>query len=104
MDYPQQLKLEKQFFASIEHLRKFEASLEDWQKEYLKKKTEKYRLDLTYSSNHELPPIAEKVDETGEYPDPHFTANQRRAFEEYKDDTEESIGTIDDYLKYKNLN
>ncbi len=99
-------KLEKNFFDSIEHLRRFEANLEPWQKEALeKRKTERYRLDLTYSSNRGWDPAeVTKVEITpAEIEDPHFTDNQKEAFEEYKEDAEESAGSYEDYLKYKGL-
>jgi hypothetical protein len=101
VDDHQRRKLELQFFSTIEHLRRFEASLEDWQKDYLKKKTERYRLDLTYSQNHELPAVAEPVSTDGEFPDPHFTSAMTKAWAEYAQDTEESVGSIEDYQKYK---
>jgi hypothetical protein len=99
-------KLEKNFFDSIEHLRRFEANLEPWQKEALeRRKTERYKLDLTYSSNRGWDPVEEtKVEITSEeIEDPHFTDNQKEAFEEYRTDTEESSGSYEDYLRYKGL-
>ncbi len=106
VDDRQLYKLEKNFFDSIEHLRRFEANLEPWQREALeKRKTERYRLDLTYSGNHELDPQGGKVEVTPEeIEDPHFKDTQKEAFAEYKEDTEESSGTFEDYLKLKGLN
>ena len=85
----------------IEQLRKFEENLKDWQKVYLQKKTERYRLDLTYSSNHELDPEAAVLISADQIDDPHFTDSQKEAYEVYKEDTEESVGSIEDYQKYK---
>ena len=104
MDDRQLYKLEKNFFDSIEHLRRFEASLEPWQREALeKRKTERYRLDLTYSGNRGWNPeeIALAGFEPDENEDPHFKESQKEAFEEYKEDDEESVGTFEDYLKLK---
>ncbi|MCM2349804.1 MAG: hypothetical protein NDI69_07270 [Bacteriovoracaceae bacterium] len=103
VDDRQLYKLEKNFFDSIEHLRRFEANLEPWQREALeKRKTERYRLDLTYSGNHGLDPLEAKVEVTPEeIEDPHFKESQKEAFQEYKEDTEESVGTFEDYLKLK---
>ncbi len=102
VDYNQFRKLEDNFYSSIEHLRRFEANLEDWQKEYLQKKTERYQPDRTYSLNHELDPAAYPVEVTEEeIEDPHFTESQKEAFVLYKEDTEESVGTFEDYLKLK---
>lgn len=104
VDERQLYKLEKNFFDSIEHLRRFEAGLEAWQREALeKRKTERYKLDLTYSSNRGLDPAQEAKVEVSpeEVEDPHFKDSQKEAFEAYKDDTEESEGTYEDYLKLK---
>lgn len=105
VDERQLKKLEKNFFASIEQLRRFEAGLEPWQREALeKRRTERYQLDLTYSTNHNLDPSAGKVEVSEEeIEDPHFKESQAEAFELYKDDTEESEGTYEDYLKLKGL-
>lgn len=104
VDERQLYKLEKNFFDSIEHLRRFEANLEPWQREALeKRKTERYKLDLTYSNNREWNPeeIAKANFEPDENEDPHFKESQKEAFEEYKEDTEESEGTYEDYLRLK---
>ncbi len=103
VDERQLYKLEKNFYDSIEHLRRFEEGLEPWQREALeKRKTERYRKDLTYSANHGLDPEEAAVEVApDEIEDPHFKETQKEAFEEYKDDTEESVGTFEDYLKLK---
>jgi hypothetical protein len=104
VDERQLYKLEKNFFDSIEHLRQFELSLETWQREALeKRKTERYKLDLTYSSNRGLDVISETQVEIlpEDIEDPHFKESQKEAFLEYKEDTEESVGTYEDYLKIK---
>jgi hypothetical protein len=105
-DERQLYRLEKNFYDSIEHLRRFEASLEPWQREALEqKKTERYRPDLTYSNNRNLdtsvPAPIEVAPE--EIEDPHFKESQKEAFDEYKEDTEESEGTYEDYLRLKGL-
>lgn len=103
VDERQLYKLEKNFYDSIEHLRRFEAGLEPWQKEALeKRKTERYKKDLTYSANHGLNPDEAPIEVAPEeIEDPHFKESQKEAFDEYKDDTEESVGTYEDYLKLK---
>lgn len=106
VDDRQLRRLEKNFFDSIEHLRRFEANLEPWQREALeKRKTERYKLDLTYSANRGWDPeeIAKADFQPDENEDPHFKDSQKEAFEEYRDDTEESEGTYEDYLKAKGL-
>lgn len=105
VDERQLKKLEKNFFASIEHLRRFEEGLETWQREALeKRRTERYQLDLAYSTNHNLDPVSGNVEiADDEIEDPHFKESQVEAFEIYKEDTEESEGTFEDYLKLKGL-
>jgi len=104
VDYRQLKKLETNFFQSIEHLRKFESSLEAWQRDALeKRKTERYKLDLTYSLNRGLDTTVkpEVLVSADEIEDPHFKDSQKEAFEAYKNDTEESEGSFEDYLKFK---
>lgn len=94
-------RLEKNFFGTIEQLRRFEEKLDERQKDALLRHVERYRPDLTYSSNHELSPVADPVPYEGEFDDPHFTEDQEEAFKAYANDREETVGTIDDYLAYK---
>ena len=104
VDDRQLRRLEKNFYDSIEHLRRFEANLEPWQREALEdRKTERYRIDATYSLNRGWDPLAVQPIEVApdEIEDPHFKDSQKEAFIEYKEDEEESMGTYDDYLKYK---
>lgn len=104
VDDRQLRRLEKNFYDSIEHLRRFETNLEPWQREALeKRKTERYTIDATYSLNRGLDPLAPQPVEVApeEIEDPHFKDSQKEAFAEYKEDEEESMGTYEDYLKYK---
>lgn len=106
-DERQLLRLEKNFYDSIEHLRRFEEGLEAWQREALEtRKTERYKIDSTYSENRGLDPLAIQPIEVSpeEIEDPHFKDTQKEAFEEYRDDREESVGSFEDYLKLKGLN
>ncbi len=104
VDERQLRRLEKNFYDSIEHLRRFEFNLEPWQREALEnRKTERYRIDATYSLNRGLDPLALQPIEVApdEIEDPHFKDSQKEAFVEYKEDDEESMGSYEDYLKYK---
>lgn len=94
-------KLERNFFASIEQLRRFEEKLDGRQRAALLRHVERYNPDNTYSKNHELPFEAEFVATDGEFEDPHFTEEQIEAFKAYAQDREETQGTMDDYLAYK---
>lgn len=104
VDDRQLYRLEKNFYDSIEHLRRFEEGLEPWQREALEmRKTELYRLDLTYSNNRGWDPeeVARAEAAPDENEDPHFKETQKEAFAEYRDDNEESMGSYEDYLKHK---
>lgn len=104
VDDRQLRRLEKNFYDSVEHLRRFEANLEPWQREALeKRKTERYTIDATYSLNRGLDPLAPQPIEVApeDIEDPHFKDSQKEAFVEYKEDVEESMGSYEDYLKYK---
>lgn len=106
VDNRQLYRLEKNFYDSIEHLRRFEANLEGWQRDALeKRKTERYKLDLTYCNNRGwTPEEVTKVEVTAEeIEDPHYKDTQKEASEEYRNDEEESVGTYEDYLKLKGL-
>lgn len=95
-------KLEKNYFQALENLKKWIRSLAPWQKEFLEKKINPYPEDKSYSENHTIEPLDISIN-SASIVDPHFTKFQQEAKERYKDDCEESIGTIDDYKKYKNL-
>ncbi|MBY0517121.1 MAG: hypothetical protein K2P81_09445 [Bacteriovoracaceae bacterium] len=94
-------RLEKNFFSTIEQLRRFEERLDPRQKEALLNHVERYRLDLTYSGNHDLAPQADPVPFEGEFEDPHFTEDQKEAFRAYAEDREETSGCFADYEAYK---
>lgn len=104
VDERQLRRLEKNFYDSVEHLRRFEFNLEPWQREALeKRKTERYTIDATYSLNRGLDPLAlQPIEVTPEeIQDPHFKDSQKEAYVEYREDKEESMGNYEDYLKYK---
>lgn len=92
-------KLEQQFYNAIENLRRFEKSLKPWQYEILRKKIPRYKMDLAYSENHQLPATPEPVTNVV-IEDPHISLAQKNR-PSYKDDTEESVGTMEDFQKLK---
>ena len=95
-------KARAHFYRSIEQLRNFEAKLKDWQKEVLDKKTELYKPDLDFSMTHNLPEHDQEhalaILADG---DPHILDSQK---EDFSHDTEESVGTMEDYEQYKAAN
>lgn len=94
-------KIEANFKKSLDSLRRFEDGLKDWQLEVLKEKIDAYPEDRQYSSAHELSPKGEEVSFSGEFEDPHLLPTQIEA--DFSGDTEESIGTMEDYKNYKGL-
>ncbi|MBT3982523.1 MAG: hypothetical protein HOE90_14290 [Bacteriovoracaceae bacterium] len=99
-DKQKRIKLEKNFYSTLRLMREFESSLSEQETQWLTGRTDQLKKDFTYSSNHELKP------EVGEEPpakivEPHYLTTQIEAVSQYKEDTEESVGTIDDYKKYK---
>ena len=59
--------------------------------------------DVTYSNINNLSPIGINEVQNEEIRDPHFNRKQELAIEEFKDDDEESVGTMDDYRSYKGI-
>jgi len=93
-------KCHEQFDKTLLELRNFESSLrESWQQEALSRRSNPYPLDLDHSTKHQLPQIEEKVDPKIQFEDIHFASVTKINF---KDDQEESLGSIEDYLQYKN--
>lgn len=98
-DDNQIIKLEKNFYSTLNDMRDFEARIPEELKAPFEKKINGLSLDLTYSSNHQID-INEKINlDKVKIEDPHFLQSQAKA--DYANDTEESMGTIEDYSKYK---
>jgi hypothetical protein len=100
-DPRQKVKLEGNFVRSIKEVREFEESLHGEDKEKFLQKYDGYTLDTTYTSNREMPIEGDKVSFEGEFEDPHYLPSQAES--DFSADTEESSGTMDDYLAYKGL-
>ncbi|WP_372655691.1 hypothetical protein [Halobacteriovorax sp.] len=102
-DPKQKAKLERIYYNTITKLREFERSLTGEKQEIFQKHFNSLKEDHKYSFNHEIDPLAEHVSHQGEFADPHFLEIQAEARVEYADDSEESVGSIDDYKQYKGL-
>lgn len=94
-------KVEANFERTLRELRAFEASLKDWQKEVLEQKVNMYPEDRHYSSVNNISPDGERVPFSGEFEDPHLLPTQKS--EQWQNDTEESIGSMEDYYQYKGI-
>lgn len=100
-DHLQKNKLERNFYQTLYDLRDFEEKCTDEIRDYLQIKTNGKREDLIYSENHLLPKTGALEVEGDQFEDPHYLPSQARA--DYSEDTEESSGSIEDYMKYKGL-
>lgn len=99
---PNQLrKLEREFVDSQQQVLNFEASLNPTDRELLNKDYGGKPEDRAYTTNHEISPEQQPVPTQGDFEDPHVLESQRRA--DFKDDKEESHGSIEDYKKLKGL-
>lgn len=94
-------KIENNFIRTMEQMKKFESGLKDWQLEVLKEKIDRYPEDRQFSKTHDLEPKGEDVPFAGDFEDPHLLPTQKEC--DYSDDTEESMGTMEDYQNYKGL-
>jgi hypothetical protein len=65
------------------------------------KRNNGYQYDRTYTTNHDISILGDEVPKDLPPAEPHYLQSQIAA--DYKDDTEESVGSAEDYLKYKNF-
>jgi hypothetical protein len=100
-DPNQKIKLEKNFYNTLNDVREFENRLAPDVRDMFEKRNNGLRFDRTYTSNHEIPIEGDTVPDDLPPADPHFLQSQKNA--DYSHDTEESVGTAEDYLKYKGL-
>ena len=93
-------QLELKFFKAVEELREFEDGLTEEQNKLLDQyKFHNYKLDNTYSTNHE---VSEYSTYDGTIEDSMMLESQRKR-ESFKEDTEESVGSLEDYKNYKGI-
>lgn len=92
-------KITGNYMRTLRAVFNFKSTLNEWQQETLDKKLELYPEDNQYTTTHNLPLTGEVEVENDQIEDIHLNENQKLA--SYKDDTEESTGSIEDYKKYK---
>lgn len=100
-DPGQKYKLERNFYNTMNDIRDFESKLAPEARELFEKRNNGLSPDNIYTTNHEIPVIGDNPPPETEWADPHYLRSQQ--ITEYKSDKEESVGSLDDYLKYKNL-
>jgi len=103
-DHQQLNRLERIFDQTLKDLRTYEESLSPELKEYVESRVNGLKLDQTYTLNH--PSTVQEHIESVEslnveviFQDPHLLQSQIQC--NFENDTEESVGTMDDYLRYK---
>ena len=94
-------KLEKNFYNTLNDIRDFESRLAPDVMTLFEKRNNGYQYDRTYTSNHEMSIEGDPVPSDLAPAEPHYLQSQIAA--DYSDDVEESVGTAEDYLKYKNF-
>lgn len=82
-------------------LRDFEEGLNEHDRKLYQAHYDAYPEDLTYAQNHELTPEGEAIPFSGDFEDPHELESQKQS--SFADDTQESVGTLEDYKAYKGL-
>ena len=100
-DPAQKNKLERNFYNTLNDIRDFESKLAPEAKTLFETRNNGLKADNIYTTNHEIAPVGENPPPAEEWADPHFLQSQKVA--DFNDDKEESVGTADDYLRYKNL-
>ena len=100
-DMQQKAKLERNFYQTLYDLRDFEEKATAEIKEFLLIKTNGRSEDYIYSENHALTKEGKLEVEGEKFEDPHLLPSQIRA--DFSEDTEESMGSLDDYKNYKGL-
>jgi len=98
-DPAQKNKLERNFYNTLNDIREFESKLAPDVKTLFEKRNNGYQYDRIYTTNHEIPVEGDAVPEDLPPAEPHLLQSQIAA--DYSGDVEESVGTAEDYLKYK---
>ena len=98
-DDKRKIKLESIYVEKVKVFNQFQDTLKDHEKEKLLNFFPQLRTDTTYSENHGL--LDHKMAITAEIVDPHLLETQKQS--NFKEDTEESEGTLEDYKAYKGI-
>jgi hypothetical protein len=100
-DPQQKAKLERTFTGSMAKVREFEEALSEDDLATFKAKVDGLKFDSTYSDNHEISFEAEPVSFDSGAAEPHYLETQKNS--SFSDDTEESVGSLEDYQAYKGV-
>ena len=100
-DPQQRAKLERNFTSSMNKVREFEDALEGDDLQNFQTRVNGLSNDKPYSDNHEIPFVAEVVSTDLPPAEPHYLETQKTS--NFSADTEESVGSMEDYLAYKGV-
>jgi hypothetical protein len=100
-EIPQLNKLERIFNQTLFELREFEKRIPAEQLDAFNERINGLERDTTYSTNHNIDPNLKEIITDNEISDPHLLKSQKA--QTFKEDKEESIGSLDDYNRYKNI-
>jgi hypothetical protein len=104
-DPRQKARLQRNYYQTLENLRKFENNLKPDEKEIFLKNYRTLTPDTTYSANHEIQSENQQNlvgnNEDRSFEDPHCLSSQKD--HSFSEDMEESVGSFDDYKKLKGL-
>ncbi len=94
-------KLDRNYYNALEQVRKLEKSVQGRSKEEYAQTLAYLKEDTSYSEEHSLRLSQEKVEipTVDQRVDPHLLKTQKEST--FKEDTEESSGSIEDYKKLK---
>ncbi len=95
----ERVRLERNFSSTMKNIREFEKQIHPEFKESFLKRIEGGHFDLTYSQNHRLTEQDISRPQESDASDPHLLHTQQS--KEYINDTEESIGTMEEYKEFK---
>lgn len=101
-DPNQKAKLERNFYNTLNEVQEFQNKMTPEVRELFNKRNNGLSEDRIYTENHQIDPIGKlEIENEQDIQDPHYLQSQANC--DYSNDTEESNGTIEDYLKYKGL-
>ena len=92
-------KLERNFIESQKAFLDFKDRLKVEDRKLYEQRYDGLSLDTTYSANHDIKDIDQDIPKSEVPNEPHYLVSQQSA--NFANDTEESVGTIDDYNSYK---
>ena len=95
-------KLRRNFERTVEEFSIWESKLSPEEANLIR--SEKNSKDFDYSTQKKLPQEGHNEISDSDISDPHLISKQEQAKQQYQEDEEETVGTMDDYRSYKGIN